>query len=502
MKKKRRVLFFSVASIALCGIIYELLISVVASYVLGDSILYFSLTIGLFLFFMGVGSYLSRFFSNENILSSFIYVETVIALAGGLSATVLFMLHAFGSFFFVGYLSLVAIIGICTGLEIPLVTRILDQRKEKESELSGVLTFDYLGALVGAIIFPLVLLPVLGLQVTAIIIGIVNATIALVSLKVLLKGEDVLRLKVLVALTIMILLAVLAVQSPLERLINNRIFQGEVILHERSLYQDIVFTQTKAGNINLYLNRKLQFSTLDEHRYHEAIVHVPVSLYGMPEEVLIIGGGDGLALREILKYDSVQQVTMIDLDKQLINMMQEDSRLRDITDGAYSDPRVKLIFGDAFVEVQKLQQSFDMVIIDLPDPYTPALGKMYTKEFYGYIGRVLDEEGIIVTQASSPYLARESFWNTVGTLESEYDFVTPYNIFMPTFGTWGFVLASNNPPAPSDVEIPDDLRYFSQVIMNSLLLFDNDMSRISSPINRLTNQINVQLYQDSFKQWD
>ena len=156
-----RLLILSVFVVASCGLAYELVAGALASYLLGDSVLQFSTIIGAYLFAMGIGAHLSRYVRDEDVLGRFVEIELLVALVGGISAAVLFVVFAWaGSPFRVSLYALVLIIGTLVGMEIPLVMRVLDQRRAAFADIvSRVLTFDYLGALAVSVLFPLVLAP-------------------------------------------------------------------------------------------------------------------------------------------------------------------------------------------------------------------------------------------------------------------------------------------------------------------------------------------------------
>ena len=264
-------LLASVFIIAACGLVYELAAGALASYLLGDSILQFSTVIGTYLFAMGIGSYLSRFFERQ-LIANFLRIELLVGLVGGLMPAALFALHSVAtpSFRFALY-ACVGLVGVLVGLEIPLVMRILKhqfrERYALKDLVSQVLTFDYLGALVVSIAFPLLLVPHLGLIRTGVFFGLLNAAVAVWAL-VLFRGQlrRVAAHAVACGLTVLALLAALAFADHITRWAEDRFYVDNVLVSETSLYQRVVITSGKAG-VRLFLNGNLQFHSRDEHRY-------------------------------------------------------------------------------------------------------------------------------------------------------------------------------------------------------------------------------------------
>ncbi|MEY4561040.1 MAG: hypothetical protein RLZZ618_317, partial [Pseudomonadota bacterium] len=310
-------LLASVFVVAACGLVYELAAGALASYLLGDSILQFSTVIGTYLFAMGIGSYLSRFFDRQ-LIAHFLRIELLVGLVGGLMPAALFMLQTLAapSFRFALY-SMVLAVGILVGLEIPLVMRILKrhfrERYALKDLVSQVLTFDYLGALVVSVAFPLLLVPHLGLVRTGAFFGLLNAAVALWALW-LFRGELRHLRSHLIACAAVIgaLVATLVWANRISTWAEDRFYADRIIYSQTSAYQRVVVTSSRAG-VRLFLNGNLQFHSRDEYRYHESLVHPAMSAQGAPKRVLVVGGGDGMVVREVLKYPSVEQVTLVEL---------------------------------------------------------------------------------------------------------------------------------------------------------------------------------------------
>jgi spermidine synthase len=502
-------LLASVFVVAACGLVYELAAGTLASYLLGDSILQFSTVIGTYLFAMGVGSYLSRFFTRQ-LVAHFLRIELLVALVGGLMPAALFALQSLAndSFRFALY-ALVLAIGVLVGLEIPLVLRILKRQGDRQGDgrgglghlVSQVLTFDYLGALAVAIAFPLLLVPQLGLIRTGAFFGLLNAVVAVWAL-LLFRGElrRVASHALACALTIAALLGAFAAADRVTTWAEDRFYADHVLFSETSAYQRVVVTASRQG-VRLFLNGNLQFHSRDEYRYHEALVHPAMAAQGVPKRVLILGGGDGMAAREVLKYPSVEQVTLVELDPEMTRLFSTQPLLRSLNADSLLSPKLKVINADAFAWLEQnlgnSAASYDVIVVDFPDPTNFSIGKLYTASFYRLIDQHLNASGYAVVQTTSPLIARKSFWTVATTLEAAGLAATPYHAHVPSFGEWGFILASRR-PFRMPTALPAGLRFLSVADLPTLFNFPLDMARVPTEVNRLSNQVLVQTFEDEW----
>ncbi len=495
------VLFLNVLIIATCGLIYELLAGTLASYVLGDSVRQFSLIIGIYLSAMGVGSWLSRFVE-RGLARCFIEVELGVALLGGVSAPLLFMSFARLGWFHVVLYGVVFAIGVLVGLEIPLLMRILKDQLDFKEIVSRVLAFDYVGALVASLLFPIFLVPKLGLVRTSLLFGILNACVGLWGTWLMepLIGGRVTWLRGRAVIVILFLVAALTQANRLTGLAEENLFADTIVYTNNSPYQRIVITEGRGG-FQLYLNGNLQFNSTDEYRYHEALVHPAMTLVGAPKHVLILGGGDGLALREVLRYASVESVTLVDLDPDMTRLPQRFPPLAKLNQNAFDDSRVRVINRDAMIWLEEPGPLFDAAIVDFPDPNTFALGKLYTTRFYRLLFRRLSPEAAVGVQCTSPLLARTSYWCIVRTMEAAGFFVRPYHAAIPSFGIWGFALARRSPFEPP-AHAPAGLRFLDDPTMAAMFVLPADLQPVPSEINRLDNQVLVQYYESEWKRWE
>ncbi|MCC6214514.1 MAG: polyamine aminopropyltransferase [Polyangiaceae bacterium] len=480
--------------IATAGLVYELAMAAVASYVLGDSVRQYSLVIGLYLSALGLGAWLSRFVTRR-LEETFVDVELAAALVGGLSAPGLFLAFSLGGAFELVLYSMVVVVGALVGLELPLLMRILEGELELKELLARALGADYVGALAGSIGFSLVLVPAFGLARSTVVCGLLNGAVALASTWLLDPAHRArvigARLRAIAILAV--LGAALAGGSDLVRAAESRRLDATLLESRETPYQRITLLDRR-GTIELHLNGHLQFSSLDEHRYHEALVHPAVGAAERRARVLVGGGGDGLAVREILAWPEVREVVLVDLDPEVTRLARAHPRLRGLNRGALDDPRVRVLNLDAMRFFAEDDGVWDVIVLDFPDPSSYAVGKLFSTRFYATVRERLAATGALVVQSTSPFLARRTFWCVVETLEAVGFTTRPYHAFVPSFGEWGFVLARLGPfPEPSALP-PAPLRFLEPGTLRGLFHFADDMARVPAGVNRLDNQRLVGLY--------
>jgi spermidine synthase len=455
----------------------------------------FSTIIGAYLFSMGLGSWLSRYVRHD-VLDVFIRVEILVGVVGGCSAALLFLVFSEVTHFRVALYGLVGLIGILVGLEIPLLLRLLEDRLELRDLIARVLAADYVGGLLASLLFPLLLVPRLGLIRTSFLFGIINVLIALV----LIYRAPALRRRLAhqfgAAAGIILLVAGFARAEDLMALSEEGQYPGQALFARSTPYQRIVVTR-QADDIRLFLNGNLQFSSRDEYRYHEALVHPIMAALDAPRQVLVMGGGDGLAVRELLKYPSVQSITLVDLDPEMTRLFSRTPFLADLNGGALGSPKVHIVNADAFVWLRAAQGPYDAIIVDFPDPSNYSIGKLFSVTFYRRLGEVLAPGGLAVIQSTSPYVAPQAFWCVDRTLQAAGLQTAAYHVFVPSFGEWGFVVAGHQPYSPPRV-LPAGLRFVTLDALPGMFAFPPDMQRVRTDVNRLDNQVLVRYFE---KEW-
>ncbi|MFM7322612.1 MAG: polyamine aminopropyltransferase [Armatimonadota bacterium] len=499
-------LLATVFLVAACGLVYELLLGTVSSYLIGSSVTQFSLCIGTFVGAMGLGSWLSQWIE-RGLLRWFLGVEVALSLVGGLSAWAITASYVFlGSGYWFVLFGVLIVIGALVGIELPLLTRLLARYGTFRSVIANALSFDYVGALLGSIAFPLVLLPWLGTTRTAFLIGLVNLGAAAINLHVFRRrlrgrtGPAIVLVAIAVAMG-----AGLLVADRATRWFEQRLYDDQVLLATQTRYQRIVLTRNR-NDLRLYLDGNLQFSSVDEYRYHEALVHPAMAAAPSRREVLILGGGDGLGLREVLRWKDVRRATLVDIDPEMTRLGRRFPALRTQNGGAFEDPRVRLVHADAFKFLETDPDLYDVVVADLPDPNNEVLARLYTNGFHALVRRRLARGGLFVTQATSPLFAREAFWCIDATLRSEGYATAPYHAYVPSFGDWGWILARPGKvpvdlarhPAPAGM----GLRFVGSGSAATLTAFDADTARVNAPVCRTDRLEVLRLYERGVRQWE
>lgn len=498
--KKYRLLMLTTLIISGCSICYELIISAVSSYLLGDSTLQYSVTIGLYMSAMGLGSFISKYMK-KNLFDWFVLTEIGVGVMGGISALILFLANLYLDQYQLVMYGEIIIIGTFVGVEIPLLTRIIEGDAENlRITLSSIFSFDYIGGLVGSIAFPLLLLPRLGYFATAFLTGSMNILAAVL---IVFKYSERIRKPVLFKGITLILFAFMMwgalFSENISSYIEGGLYRDRVILSEQTQYQHIVLTRHK-DDLRLFIDGNVQFCSLDEYRYHEALVHIPMSQAVKRDKVLILGGGDGMAVRELLKYEGTQ-ITLVDLDPEMIRICSENKIIAGLNENSLKSDRLHIINDDAYRYLEENEETYDVIIVDLPDPNNESLNKLYTNIFYRLCKNSLTQEGILAVQSTSPYYATKAFWCIGKTLESEGFFVKPYHLQVPAFGDWGFHLASKE-ELGDNYNITVETKYLSQDNVDALFSFGKDEIAKDVEINSLSRPVLIQYYSEAVKNWE
>ncbi len=504
-RREALTLLTSVFLVAACGLIYELLLATISSYLIGSSVTQFSLCIGVFIGAMGIGSYISQFVTTH-LLRWFLTVEILLAAIGGCSAWALFGAYAYlGSVYYGVLFLLIGLLGALVGIELPLLTRLLARYGALKETIAQALSFDYIGSLLGSVAFPLVFLPALGMTRTALVVGLLNLGIAVWNLRIFSSRLKNSRLPLLLCTFLAAFLGFgLIVADQAGRFIEKRLYDDEILFARQTPYQKIVVTRFRE-DLRLYLDGNLQFSSLDEHRYHESLVHPAMSLTINPESVLILGGGDGLGVREVLKWSGVKKIVLVDIDPAMTKIARSYPSLKAQNSGALDDPRVALIHEDAFTYLNRSGALHSVIIADLPDPNSEALAKLYSREFYRMIRRRLAPGGMFVTQATSPLFSRDAFWCIERTVAAAGFATTPYHVYVPSFGDWGFVLAKDSTKAPklTDTKLTGlALKYLTPEILSVLTVFDAESNPTIVGPSTLDRPQVVRHYERGAKRWE
>jgi spermidine synthase len=480
----RALLLAAVAACAACGIIYELALLTLSASLNGGGIVATSLIVAGYIAALGAGALLVKPLLAWAAVT-FVAVEALLGIVGGLSAVTLYVMFSFIGGSLVMLAVGTALIGGLVGAEVPLLMTLLQQRRTAAKDpatdtgrtLANLTAADYLGALIGGLAWPFILLPHLGMIRAAAATGIINllaaGIVSIFLLRQVLTGRQLTTALCALAAALALLATLLLRAQDIETTSRQRLYADPIIAYRQSAYQEIVVTR-RGNDMRLYLDGGLQFSTRDEYRYTESLVYP--ALGAGAHSVLVLGGGDGLAARELLRAPGVEKIVQVELDPAVIELAR--TTMRSANGGSLDNPRVDIVTDDAMTWLRGLHSgSFDAVIVDLPDPDTPVLGRLYSTEFYGLVSRALAPGGLMVVQSGSPYSTLIAFWRTVSTIEAAGYAVTPYHVYVPTFGDWGFALARRGGPAPRPTMPPNapPLRFLNQSVLDAATVFADDV---------------------------
>ncbi len=432
------VLTAAVFATGFSGLMAEYSVSTVVGYLTGNTIAAYSILIGVFMASMGVGAFASERLEEGSELRRYLIVETALSVVIAAS-TICITRAAVYDLTWPAALAIAVVIGTLIGFEIPLLLRFNDQRRVLlKKNVAMVLGADYFGAFVAAVAFVYWFLPVLGTVGTPVAAGAVNLGIAALVLFTFEKPGRHLGFGMSVAGVLIATMGVFGEQIVMSS--EQRQYEDLIVYSEQTPYQRIVVTQFKDTHC-LYLNGQTQMCTSDERRYHEALIHPAMWINPRARRALVLGGGDGLAVRELLKYEGIRQITLVDLDERILALARELKPLRDANEGSLDDPRVEVVAADGFAWLSESPELFDVVVVDLPDPGHVALAKLYSQEFYETVRNHLAPEAVMVTQSTSPIHAPETFAIIWHTIDESGLAPLPYRVNVPTFGDWGFNVA-------------------------------------------------------------
>ncbi len=472
-----------------CGLIYEYLLSHYAGRILGAVEHVIFAMIGVMIVAMGLGAFAARVF--KSYFNAFVWLEVSIALIGVSSVLVLAMTTALANIlpqilmetfllppdliprggmilwahkiaaimpYVVGF-----ILGFLIGMEIPLIASIRETiyGEHVAHNAGSVYGADYIGAGIGAAIWVMFMLS-LPPTTAAVITASVNLLIGLLFYGVYRKrirlGVWVVSAHLLVA-GVVVTIAFNGIDW--DNAMEDLLYKDKVIFSYNTEYQHVTITErimdpAKPKIVSMFINGRSQFASNDEVIYHAMLVAPVMHASARHDNILIIGGGDGLALRDVLRWRP-QSVELIDIDAAIVQFFTTpriekgrvvNQALLDLNQHAFSDPRVQTHFGDAFLKVDELiqqQRLYDVIIVDLPDPSHPDLNKLYSARFYAKLKTLLTGDGAMVVQSTSPYHAKNTFLSIGKTVQyAGFMHVEQYHHNVPSFGEWGWTIATKN----------------------------------------------------------
>ncbi|MEU1123098.1 polyamine aminopropyltransferase [Streptomyces sp. NPDC005899] len=443
---------------AACGLVYELELVALASYLVGDSVTQASVVLSVMVFAMGIGSLFAKRLRGRAAVG-FGLIEAALALVGGASALVLYASFAWLGESRCALVGFSLVIGVLIGAEIPLLMTLIQRvdRQDAGGAVADLFAADYVGALVGGLAFPFLLLPMMGQLSGALFTGAVNAAAGGALVLCVFRrdlGPGPRRLLIVVNVAVIALLATASLLvDDFERAARRAVYGADVRVAVRTEVQEVVLTGAGRGSLGLYLDGRLRVSSRDGYRYHEALVHPAMN--GAHRRVLILGGGDGLAAREALRYPDVESVVVVELDPVVTRLARTDPALSGLNGHAFEDRRLTTATEDAFTWLRDTRDRYDVVVSDLPDPGRTASAKLYSAEFYGLVARTLAPGGRLVVHAGAPGAAPTTLWTVEASVRAGGLLTRPYRVEGRLTGSpagpggphgWGFVLAAAHRP--------------------------------------------------------
>lgn len=509
----RALLLFATFVCAACGLVYELALITLGGYLIGNTVQQASIVLSVFVFAMGLGALAAKRLQRRPVVA-FAAIEGALALVGGLSVLGLYAAFAWLDLYQPALVVVALAVGALIGAEIPVLMVLIQRIREQAigDAVADLFAADYIGALVGGLAFPFLLLPLFGQIEGALVVGAVNVAAATIVVGGVFGPTLTGRQRMAVAAGLVSVLAVLGVTaflaSDFETSARQALFDDPIVHVERSAYQELVLTESVdfAGrtDVRLFLNGDLQLSSIDEYRYHESLVHPAMA--GRRARVLVLGGGDGLAIREVLRYPDVAEVVNVELDPAVTRLARNDARLSKLNGGALADPRVRVEHADAFSWLRSDRGLFDVVIADFPDPEDMATAKLYSLELYQLVGNALAPGGRVVVQGGSPYFAPDAFWCVEATMAAGGLHPVAYAADVPSFGNWGFVLGTKTPSGPSPaLEMPSPapagLRYLSADVLAAATTFPPDRARRPVEVSTLVDPTIVEYQRKGWREY-
>lgn len=486
---QRRWLLLGVAAIiAGAGVAYELGLMLLGTVTVGSTERANAVVLGAAMFGMGVGAATGGRLAHRPVVA-FVGVECLLAVLGAAAAPILYWTWASMDAFWGPLLAVAFVLGTCIGAEMPLLAALNDRLAEQKAPtvVAAFSAADYFGALIGAVAFAFVLRPWMGLVHGTIAVAVVNVAMA-AAVALIVPSRRSLPVVGVIAAASVGLIVVSVTADRVSDSGRQRLYRDPIVARRESAVQEIIVTRRvhPGGRVDtrLFLDGDLQLSSIDSHRYHESLVH-PVMSVTSARRVLVLGGGDCVAVREILRHRSVRHVTLVELDPEVTAMATEVPELLALNENACSDPRVEVINADAFTWVRRWREGpgsspYDAVVADFPDPDTLALGRLYSAELYQMIRRLLVSDGAMVVQCGSPFFAPEAFWTCEATLADAGWAPTPYHVDVPSFGDWGFHLAVPGGPGDELTPVVDPripVRFLTSDVLRAAQVFPPDVGR-------------------------
>jgi len=492
--------------LAACSLLYELLIAQTLSLLAGNMVTWYSITVGVFLASMGIGAFVldARYREGRAWVALF-QVEMLLCLVGALAVIVVHFAHILHGYlavqehhdlgiavFFAFTFLMVFLVGFLSGIELPLLIRLANEISGETRVTNRILGADYIGALAAGVLFPIVLVPHLELFTIGFLTAIANLVVAILILVMFLgEKEKVLLKSALSGALLVALLGGMLNLSRIEQFFLKRYYyfieasqtfpdlfasleRFPHVFRASSPYQKIDIVHDVMGYPSdvlidaystkfiedpnqpkdqvLFLNGDVQVLSDYEEIYHEPFAHVPILLNGrVPENVLVLGAGDGLLVRELIKYDQIRSILQVDLDPKLIELAREHPILTAMNGRSMEDPRLEVRLGDAFQYLRTTPGTYDAIYLDFPVPIDYNLSKLYSREFFHFVREHLEEDGYAVLDSPGTGMFDMPDENGKQQIDPENDWDNYYHtIKMAGFETirpFVSTLESDNPRA-------------------------------------------------------
>ena len=529
-----------------CGLAYEYTLSKIASDLLGNSVQQWATMIATMLFAMGLGAEIQKRVGEKSLADLLIRSQLWLAIVGGAGPLLLIVCFAQmpAQYIFVQYL-LALVVGTFIGFEIPLIMRLNESEKpEMRANLAQVLKMDYIGALLGALVWTFLMIRYLGIERISFVLAGITLVAAAISWFLFahrIEKKGIIALEFGIAI-VFVVWGILFGKSFAVKA-EQQLYRDPIILSQTTPYQHIVLTRDHRDTLRCYINGHLQFDSSDEFIYHEQLVHPVMQLAPDAKSVLVLGGGDGLAVRELLKYPRIEKITLVDIDPAMTELASEHEDFIAMNHGSLTDTRTSVISpqgtsqGESFTLEEPDQRRvaqpeskpvtdlhvlnldaanfvrtapgvFDVIILDFPDPSSPDLAKLYGRPFYEALRHHLKPGGFIVQQSGSPFHAREAFLCVGRTLAASGLATLPYHDNVPSFGEWGWWIAwhgnaldsenvANRLRAIESVSAPT--RYLTPGLIRASLEFGK--GQLESDYDDITSLTEPRIYHHYLEGW-
>lgn len=509
------VLYISTFIFSFTAIAHESNFIAATSFLFGDTATQAGLLLAFVFFGMLAGAWLSKKFPDSRLLEAFIIGELLLTIAAGFSIVFGFWVYATSEHYVLLIRLNIFLVSTLVGLEDAAVIRYANRyESETKDAIGNGMMMNNLGSAIAGLFFGTILVPFFGGMLNvALILGVLDSIV--VAIVILRFKDQLIRWPIYLMICVVsgfVLFATYSGSDELSKNLTNPLYDDMITRQWNSPYANIVLTR-EDKEIRLYINGGLQFSSTDEVQYHEPLIMPALNLASQrvanrPLVVAIAGGGDGLGSRDVLKHSNVGELHIVDLDAVMTGEVALSEPIVTLNQHAFEDSRVTIHNTDAFIFFRDTEERFDVIIVDLVDPNNDVVSKLYTVEFYQMLSKKLNHGGVVVTQSTSPWYSPEAFWTINLTMEETFSTVVPYRWAVPSFGDWGWNMASHVEFERTEIDIDETLTtWLTSTGWDSLHFFSPDEFKIRDQlkslgvVNRLINPI-LSVYYNHSSRWD